>query len=126
MQSLIIVFLGGGLGSVVRYSLGKWVNDMHGQAFPWGTLVVNIIACFVLGLVVGLADHKQLLSASSRLFWAVGFRGGFSTFSTFSNETLYLLQQGLTFQLLAYVITSLIICVGATFIGIYLGGHVSI
>jgi len=125
MQSLIIVFLGGGLGSVVRYSLGKWVNTMHTQAFPWGTLVVNIIACFILGLIVGFADHKQLLSSSSRLFWAVGFCGGFSTFSTFSNETLYLLQQGLTLQLLAYVGLSLVICVAFTFIGIYLANTVS-
>src|SRR5215216_3095173 len=102
MQSLFIVFFGGGLGSVVRYSLSRWINTMHHQAFPWGTLVVNVSACFLLGIVVGLADHKQLFNASTRLFWAVGFCGGFSTFSTFSHETLSLLQQGLTLPLLAY------------------------
>lgn len=120
MQSLFIVFLGGGLGSVVRYSLGRWVNTLHTQTFPWGTLVVNVAACLLLGLVVGLADHKQLFTASSRLFWTMGFCGGFSTFSTFSHETLSLLQQGLTMQLLAYVSLSLVLCVAITFIGIYL------
>jgi fluoride exporter len=120
MQSLFIVFLGGGLGSVVRYSLGRWINSTHHQVFPWGTLVVNVIACFLLGLIVGLADHKQLFSASARLFWTVGFCGGFSTFSTFSHETLSLLQQGFTLQLLAYIFLSLVLCVAVTFSGIYL------
>jgi len=120
MQSLLIVFLGGGLGSVVRYALGRWINSMHDQAFPWGTLVVNVIACFLLGLVVGLADHKQLFSAPARLFWTIGFCGGFSTFSTFSQETLSLLQQGLTLQLLTYVSLSLVLCIAVTFSGIYL------
>ena len=120
MPSLVIVFLGGGLGSVVRYLLGRWVNTLHQHNFPWGTLVVNIAACFVLGLLVGIADHKQLFSASSRLFWTVGFCGGFSTFSTFSHETLSLLQQGLTPYALAYVALSLILCVAVTFTGIYL------
>jgi CrcB protein len=124
MQSLVVVFLGGGLGSVVRYSLGRWINTLHHQTFPWGTLVVNIIACFLLGLAVGLADHKQLFNPLTRLFWTIGFCGGFSTFSTFSHETLTLLQQGLTFQVLAYISLSLMLCVALTFIGIYIAQEV--
>ena len=123
MKELLLVFLGGGLGSTVRFSLGKWVNALHNHHFPWGTLVVNIVACLVLGFVIGLADHKQLISASSRLFWTVGFCGGFSTFSTFSNETLYLIQAGFTISLILYIGLSLLLCVAAIFGGLYIGEH---
>ncbi len=124
MKNLLLVFLGGGLGSTVRFSLGKWVNALHNHHFPWGTLVVNVVACFILGFVIGLADHKQIISASSRLFWTVGFCGGFSTFSTFSNETLYLIQAGFTISLVLYISLSLLLCVAAIFGGLYLGEHV--
>ena len=73
MKELIYVFIGGGLGSLVRFLLGKWVNALHNSNFPFGTFTINIIACFVLGFIIGLADQKQLLSPASRLFWAVGF-----------------------------------------------------
>ncbi len=121
MKSLLIVFLGGGLGSMVRFSVSKWINALHTHHFPWGTLVVNVAACFVLGLIIGLADHKQILSPSARLFWTVGFCGGFSTFSTFSNETLVLIQGGFTTSVLLYIAFSLLLCVAATFSGLYLG-----
>ena len=124
MKSIFIVFLGGGLGSVLRFSLSKWVNALHSHHFPWGTLVVNIAACFVLGIIIGLADHKQMISPAARLFWTVGFCGGFSTFSTFSNETLVLLQSGFTASLLLYIAFSLLLCTAATFGGLYLGEHV--
>ena len=124
MKELLLVFFGGGLGSTVRFSLGRWVNTLHNHHFPWGTLVVNIVACFVLGFVIGLADHKNVISASSRLFWTVGFCGGFSTFSTFSNETLYLIQSGFTLSLILYISLSLLLCVTAIFGGLYLGEHV--
>ena len=121
MKSILLVFFGGGLGSVVRFSLSKWINALHSHHFPWGTLVVNVIACFALGLIIGLADHKQMISPSARLFWTMGFCGGFSTFSTFSNETLVLLQGGFTVSLLLYITFSLLLCVAATFTGLYLG-----
>ena len=124
MKDLLLVFLGGGLGSTVRFSLGKQVNALHHHHFPWGTLVVNVVACLILGFVIGLADHKQIISPTARLFWTVGFCGGFSTFSTFSVETLYLLQSGLTLSLVLYISLSLLLCVAATFGGLYLGEHI--
>ncbi len=123
MKTMLIVFFGGGLGSVIRYSLGKWISDLHTHDFPWGTLVVNVAACFALGLIIGMADHKQIISPSARLFWVVGFCGGFSTFSTFSQETLYLLQSGFTTSMIFYITVSLLACIGATFGGLYLGEH---
>ena len=121
MKELMLVFVGGGLGSVARFSLGKWINAFHNHHFPFGTLAVNITACFVLGLVIGLADHKQIISPAARIFWTVGFCGGFSTFSTFSNETLYLLQSGFTVSLFLYILLSLLVCVAATYGGLFLG-----
>jgi fluoride exporter len=82
---------------------------------------VNIVACLLLGFVIGLADHRQLISPATRLFWTVGFCGGFSTFSTFSHETLYLLQNGHTLSLFLYIGLSLLLCVAATFAGLYAG-----
>ena len=123
MKNLFLVFLGGGLGSMIRFSLGRWVNALHNHHFPWGTLVVNIVACLILGFVIGLADHRQIISPPARLFWTVGFCGGFSTFSAFSNETLVLLQSGFNISLGLYVGLSLFLCVAATFGGLYLGEH---
>jgi fluoride exporter len=120
MKSVLLVFLGGGLGSVVRYLLGGWISLPNRNPFPLGTLIVNIIACLILGFIVGLADHKQAISSSSRLFWVIGFCGGFSTFSTFSNETLFLMQNGFTISLLLYIALSLSLCVLAIATGIYL------
>jgi CrcB protein len=124
MRSLILIFVGGGLGSVVRYSLGRWITGLHTQQFPYGTLVVNIIACFILGLIIGLADHKQLFSPSARLFWTVGFCGGFSTFSTFSHETFSLIQGGFNLAMIAYVALSLLFCVFAVYLGLFTGEHI--
>jgi CrcB protein len=116
-----LVFIGGGAGSTVRYLLGKWVNAWHSHHFPFGTLAVNVVACLVLGYVVGIADHRQIISPSARLFWTVGFCGGFSTFSTFSAETLTLIQSGFHSSTFIYITASLILCLAGTFGGIYLG-----
>ena len=118
---IILVFCGGGAGSIVRFLLGRWVNAWHNHHFPFGTLAVNVVACLVLGFVVGIADHRQLISPSARLFWTVGFCGGFSTFSTFSAETLTLIQSGFHFSTFVYIVSSLVLCLAGTFAGIYLG-----
>jgi CrcB protein len=86
---------------------------------------VNVLACFVLGTLVGVADHKQIISPNARLFWTVGFCGGFSTFSTFSSETLTLIQNGFPFSGLVYVLASLLLCLAATYLGLYLGEQIN-
>lgn len=118
MKALVLIFVGGGLGSVVRFLLGRWVTGIHNLNFPLGTLAVNAVACFVLGLIVGFADHKQMLSADMRIFWAVGFCGGFSTFSTFSYETLLLFQQPALMSGIVYVLASVALCLAATALGV--------
>ncbi len=121
MRSILMVFIGGGLGSVVRFSLGKWISSLHTHHFPYGTLVANVLACFILGLIIGLADQRQLFSPNARLFWTVGFCGGFSTFSTFSQETFYMFQGGFALSSIIYVIFSLIFCVAAVYLGLFAG-----
>lgn len=121
MRALVLIFMGGGLGSVVRYLLNRWVTALHQINFPLGTLAVNVVACFVLGLIIGLADHRQYMSTDARLFWAVGFCGGFSTFSTFSAETLALFQQPAVTAGLIYIVSSVALCLGATILGIAVG-----
>ncbi|NOS55470.1 MAG: fluoride efflux transporter CrcB [Cyclobacteriaceae bacterium] len=125
MRELVLIFLGGGIGSVMRFSLGKWISSFHSHHFPYGTLFVNVLACFVLGALVGVADHKQIISSNARLFWTVGFCGGFSTFSTFSSETLTLIQTGFQFSSLVYVLASLLLCLAATYLGLYLGEQIN-
>lgn len=123
MKELFLVFAGGGLGSVIRYALGKWINALHSQQFPWGTLGVNVLACMLMGLLIGIADHRQLISPSARLFWIVGFCGGFSTFSAFSSEAINLMQGAFHLSLLLYILASLVFCVGATYAGLWIGEH---
>lgn len=124
MKELIVVFIGSGLGGLSRFWLGKWINSLHNHYFPFGTLVVNFVACLVLGFVIGLADHKQILSPTARLFLAVGFCGGFSTFSTFSSETLTLFQQGHNISLVLYILASVLLCVTATFGGLFIAERI--
>jgi CrcB protein len=124
MKELIYVFIGGGLGSLVRFKLGQWINAFHNSNFPFGTFTINVIACFVLGFIIGLADHKQLLSPASRLFWAVGFCGGFSTFSAFSRETLALIQQGQNSIMILYILLSVVVCMTATFGGLLIAERI--
>jgi CrcB protein len=120
MKTIIAVFVGSGFGGLTRYFLGKWVNGLYNHHFPLATFFVNFIACLALGFVIGLADHKQLISPTTRLFWTVGFCGGFSTFSTFSSETLTLFQEGHTISLIIYIVASIVLCVTATFGGLLL------
>jgi CrcB protein len=121
MRQLLLVFFGGGLGSVTRFVLGKWISTLHQHHFPWGTLAANLGACLAVGFFIGLADHKQIISPASRIFWVVGFCGGFSTFSTFSVETINLMQQGFTISSFSYLLASVALCVAATFAGLQLG-----
>ncbi len=124
MKELMAVFIGSGLGGLTRFGLGRWIDARHSQHFPVGTFVVNVLACFILGLVIGLADQKQMLSPTARLFLAVGFCGGFSTFSTFSSETLTLFQQGHNTSLILYTLGSILLCLAATFGGLLMAARI--
>lgn len=121
MNQIILVFVGGGLGSLARYGLGKAFLKWP-SVFPFGTLTANILACLILGIFAGWATLKPTDSvATYRAFVAVGFCGGFSTFSTFSNDTIQLVLNNRLTDAFLNVVISVILCFGATLLGMWIG-----
>ena len=120
MKSYLLIFIGGGVGSVVRFALSRWVYQFLPPPFPNGTLIVNFAACFILGLLVGLAATKAYITPDVKILLAVGFCGGFSTFSTFSLETYELVQTGRWLWALWNVLLSVVGCFMMTIAGIAL------
>lgn len=98
------VALGGALGSVLRYLLGTWTQILSKSIdFPYGTLAVNLIGCFVIGFLSHLAEARGVFTPESRAFIFVGILGGFTTFSSFGNETMNLFREGQSLNALANV-----------------------
>ncbi|MEG1644081.1 MAG: fluoride efflux transporter CrcB [Bacteroidales bacterium] len=95
MKELIYIAIGGGAGSVLRYAISKFITDSSGKLFPWGTMTVNLLGCLIVGLIIGWIMHHNI-SEALRLAMIIGFCGGFTTFSSFSVESLNLLRQGYT------------------------------
>jgi CrcB protein len=102
--SILYVALGGALGSVSRYLLGTWTQSLSKSIdFPYGTLTVNLIGCFIIGFLSQLAETRGAFTPESRAFVFIGILGGFTTFSSFGNDTLNLLRDGETFNALANI-----------------------
>jgi CrcB protein len=116
MKILLLIGTGSFIGGVLRYSLSQFIQTKSLSAFPFGTLGVNIIGCFAIGLVFALSE-KTNMSPEMRLFLATGICGGFTTFSAFSNETFGLMRDGQLFYASAYITSSVLFGVFATFIG---------
>lgn len=116
MHVLVLVFIGGGLGSLARYLLSVTFNQ---PIMPWGTLGSNVISCLILGIFMGFA-HKSIVSDPHRLFFMTGFCGGFSTFSTYSGELVSIYQGGAPYHAAAYLIVSVVAGILAIIAGILL------
>ena len=117
MQYLFIG-LGGFVGAILRYALGGWVQSAAPKSlFPIGTLVVNIIGCFAIGVVAQMVEARGALHPNARLFLTVGFIGGFTTFSAFANETLNGLREGVPAIAIANVVASVILGLLAAWAG---------
>ena len=123
MTTILAIALAGALGSVARYLLGRLVQQASPVAFPFGTLAVNVIGCVIIGLVARhfMNDETRPVLQASLM---VGFCGGFTTFSAFSLETLGLMQAGNWPRAAAYVVASVLLCLGATALGYQLGGRI--
>ena len=117
MTKVLLVALGGALGSVARYGVGMAAARVFGAAFPWGTLIVNVVGGLAMGVLFARAGPAQ---ESLHLFLGVGLLGGFTTFSAFSLESFRLLEQGPAPAAL-YVAASLVLSIGACWLGYSLG-----
>lgn len=115
-MSFVLIFIGGGLGSLCRYALAVWLSEWD-YYFPTGTFTANLVSCLFLGFLLGL-QLKNPMPDLYRVFLFTGFCGGFSTFSTFSSETFFLLEEGQYYQAMGYVALSLITGIGSIFLGI--------
>ncbi|MER3480554.1 MAG: fluoride efflux transporter CrcB [Meiothermus sp.] len=121
MGRYLLVMLGGAIGAGLRYGLGAWIQGLTGPSFPWSTLVINVSGSFLIGVVLRLSLEGNL-STEARLFLAVGILGGYTTFSTFSYETLTLIQQGEWLRALLYVTGSVVLGFGAVWLAYRLAG----
>ena len=117
----LLLFLGGGIGAVLRYELGGWVQAGAGPAWPWGTLAVNALGCFAIGLVATWIDERGGAGVAWRLFLVPGLLGGFTTFSAFGLETWRLLEQGALAAAAGNALGSVAVCLAGVAAGVVLG-----
>ena len=115
IKTCFLVFLGGGLGSLLRFAIYRWCLPL-GWIFPLATFLSNLLSCFVLGLVLGLRGRGNL-NVDFQYLLAVGFCGGFSTFSTFSMENLTLIQEGRWLHATCNIMASVFCGFAAIFLG---------
>jgi len=118
IKSFLIVGLGGGAGSMLRYAVQKIFTSQSAAAFPTGTLVVNISGCFLIGILWGIASRSLAWNEEMKLLLMTGFCGGFTTFSAFTLEGIGLLKENKTALFIIYFSASVIGGLLATFLGI--------
>ena len=119
MKSFLLVFLGGGLGSGLRYLVSIAMNQ-YSKVLTYGTFIVNILGCLLIGLILGYSQKENTLTSNQTLLLATGFCGGFTTFSAFANENLELIKNGELFNFSVYTIGSVLIGILAVYISFYL------
>lgn len=120
MQAYLLIAAGGALGSIARYWMANAIDGRHTTGFPWGTVMVNILGSFVIGMAAALVLGRGLWTENARLFVMMGVCGGFTTFSTFSLQTLTLLRDGLILRAGGNIAVSVIACLLATWAGLAL------
>lgn len=118
MNGLILVALGGGIGAAGRYLLGNTMSRFMGSTFPWGTLTANVLGGFAMGLLVGWLAFKVSGGENFRLFIGVGVLGGFTTFSSFSFESLRMIENKAYAMAAGYMSASVVLSILAVFIGL--------
>ena len=128
MITYLWIAIGSALGGAARYALTLWAARAWGETFPWGTLLINVLGSFVIGLFFNLtmADGPLPASAHLRLFVMAGLCGGFTTFSAFSLQALLLLRGGEWVSGFAYMAGSVVLCLAAVLLGHWLGARIGL
>lgn len=126
MIHIALIFIGAGLGAVLRYGVSNAVHLTLGKQFPYGTLMVNLTGCFLMGLLFFLmADRFNHMNAELQSLLLIGLLGGYTTFSTFSIETLHLIENGQWAGAAANIVISALCCVAAAWLGMLIAKSVS-
>jgi CrcB protein len=121
VSNVVLVFLGGGIGAAARYWLQGLAYQKLSSDFPYGTLLVNVIGCIFIGFLMSSMEERFLVQPSLRVFLTIGVLGGFTTFSSFSFETIAMLRDGQLLHAAANVVVSVGVCLVGTWIGMALG-----
>src|SRR5437867_4307962 len=119
-RSILLVGIGGFVGSIARYLVAVFFAGQLSSAFPFATFAVNVVGCFLIGILFALSDRGNILTPEWRIFLTTGFCGGLTTFSTFSSESIRLLQDGEFLYLAFNVLFSVVAGIAATYLGILL------
>ena len=124
----LVVAIGSAIGGVSRYGVGLLAARAWGVTFPWGTLLINIAGSFVIALfgAMTLANGPMPMSTNMRAFVMIGFCGGFTTFSSFSLQTMELLQAGETVAAALYILASVGLCLAVVFLGYWIATHIGL
>jgi len=117
LKSILIVGLGGFIGTVARFVISRYFQLNFATVFPWSTLIINIIGCLLIGLIYGISEKGEVLSPEIRLFLTVGICGGFTTFSTFSNDSFLLIRDQEWIRFALYTALSVFIGLMAVYVG---------
>jgi fluoride exporter len=119
-KNILLVGLGGGAGSIVRFLCQKYISESWPHAFPFGTFLVNIAGCFIIGMLFGIMEKGSMLDPQWRLLLITGFCGGFTTFSSFAAENIQLLKDGQVAYFALYTAGSVVLGILATWFGLAL------
>lgn len=118
MQAYLLVAVGGALGSMARYATGVYAGRLFGTGFPWGTLIINVLGSFLIGVFAG-SFALRWNSPSTQLFLTVGICGGYTTFSTFSLDLVTLINRGESTAAFAYALASVVLALTGLYGGLY-------
>ncbi|MCA0444900.1 MAG: fluoride efflux transporter CrcB [Bacteroidetes bacterium] len=121
MMMYVLIFVGGGLGAVSRFAMASGMARLLGPTFPYGTLTVNVVGSFLIGLILTLLETKLTVFPYWRHLAVIGFLGGFTTFSSFSWETLALFRDGEFFLAAGNILLSVVLCLVFVWFGHLLG-----